>query len=157
MSWVYDDGGRQAAGYRGKTGDCTCRAIAIATEQSYQAVYDSLNNLARDERPRWYRHGPRAGQLRPRQSARTGVAKSVIDRYLAILGWLWTPPMHIGSGCTMHLRADELPPGRLIVRVSRHLVAVIDGVIHDTFDPSYEGTRCVYGYWHKRHRFTRGN
>jgi hypothetical protein len=23
----------------------------------------------------------------------------------------------------------------------------IDGVIHDTHDPSLRGTRCVYGYW----------
>jgi hypothetical protein len=55
--------------------------------------------------------------------------------------------MRIGSGCTVHLRADELPPGRLIVNVSRHTVAVIDGVIHDTYDPSRDGTRCVYGYF----------
>lgn len=41
----------------------------------------------------------------------------------------------------------ELPSGRLIVAVSRHLCAVIDGVIHDTFDPSRDGTRCVYGYF----------
>jgi hypothetical protein len=30
---------------------------------------------------------------------------------------------------------------------SRHLVAVIDGVIHDTHDCSRDGTRCVYGYF----------
>ena len=58
--------------------------------------------------------------------------------------------MKIGSGCTVHLRADELPTGRLIVSVSRHVVAVIDGVIHDTHDPSRDGTRCVYGYWKQR-------
>jgi hypothetical protein len=40
-----------------------------------------------------------------------------------------------------------LPNGRLIARCSRHLVAVIDGVIHDTHDSSRDGTRCVYGYW----------
>ena len=55
--------------------------------------------------------------------------------------------MQIGSGCTVHLRADELPPGRLVVSVSKHLTAVIDGVIHDTHDCSRRGTRCVYGYW----------
>ena len=55
--------------------------------------------------------------------------------------------MQIGSGCKVHLRSDELPGGRLIVRTSRHLVAVIDGEIHDTYDPSREGTRCVYGYY----------
>ena len=24
---------------------------------------------------------------------------------------------------------------------------MIDGVIHDTYDPTRGGTRCVYGYW----------
>jgi hypothetical protein len=69
---------------------------------------------------------------------------------LSELGWVWTPTMTIGSGCQVHLRADELPPGRLICKVSKHLVAVIDGVIHDTHDPSRDGARCVYGF----HRLT---
>lgn len=29
----------------------------------------------------------------------------------------------------------------------KHVCAVINGVIHDTFDSSREGSRCVYGYW----------
>jgi len=28
------------------------------------------------------------------------------------LGWIWTPTIQIGSGCTVHLRADELPSGQ---------------------------------------------
>lgn len=55
--------------------------------------------------------------------------------------------MKVGTGCRVHLRDGELPEGRLIVRVSGHLVAVINSVIHDTHDPSREGTRCVYGYF----------
>ena len=55
--------------------------------------------------------------------------------------------MAIGQGCKVHLRADELPTGRLIVAVSKHITAVIDGVIHDTHDCSRSGTRCVYGYF----------
>ena len=35
----------------------------------------------------------------------------------------------------LHLRDQELPPG-LIVAVTKHIVAVIDGVIHDTHDCS---------------------
>ena len=66
---------------------------------------------------------------------------------MAELGFVWTPTMAIGQGCTVHLRADELPKGNLIVSVSSHFVAMIDGVIHDTHDPSRQGTRCVYGYW----------
>ena len=35
MNWVYDDGGRNAAGFRGKAGDCVARSIAIATRLPY--------------------------------------------------------------------------------------------------------------------------
>lgn len=55
--------------------------------------------------------------------------------------------MQIGQGCKVHLRADELPQGRLVVSLSKHHSAVIDGVVHDTFDPNRDGTRCVYGYY----------
>jgi len=57
--------------------------------------------------------------------------------------------MFVGQGCKVHLRAGELPKGRLIVAVSKHLVAVVDGVVHDNHDPSRNGKRCVYGYWTK--------
>ena len=40
--FVYNDGGREAAGYKGKAGDCVCRAIAIAARLPYQEVYDRL-------------------------------------------------------------------------------------------------------------------
>lgn len=43
----------------------------------------------------------------------------------------------------------ELPHGRLVVMLSRHAAAVIDGVLHDTYQDDRGGTRCVYGYWIK--------
>ena len=141
MTFQYDDGGRATAGYKGKAGDCTCRAIAIAAELPYQTVYDLLNEHSANQRIT--KRQPRRG------SARTGIYKNTIRRVLEELGWTWTPTMAIGSGCTVHLRNGELPRGRLIVSVSKHIVAVIDGVIHDTHDPSRDGTRCVYGYWRK--------
>lgn len=133
MRWVYDDGGRAAAGFKGDASDCVARAVAIATERPYAEVYDALAQIAKDQ-----------GGAR---SARNGVQRSVYDLYLLGLGWHWTPTMGIGTGCTVHLRADELPAGRLICSVSKHMVAVIDGVAHDTHDPTRDGTRCVYGYW----------
>lgn len=139
--FVYDDGGRADAGFKGQAGDCVTRAVAIATGKPYAEVYAEINAAAGRERPR---------QGRSRSSARTGVAKATTRRYLETLGWTWTPTMQIGSGTTVHLSADELPSkGRLIVQVSKHVVAVIDGVIHDTHDPSREGTRAVYGYYTK--------
>ena len=136
MTWTHDDGGRASAGFRGEAGDCVTRAIAIATGRPYRDVYDALFDKAR------------ARRLKGREaSPRDGVPRKVYDPYLESLGWTWTPTMQIGRGCTVHLRADELPAGRIIARLSRHLCAVIDGVVHDTFDPSRDGTRCVYGYW----------
>jgi len=55
--------------------------------------------------------------------------------------------MKIGSGYKVHLAEGELPMGRLVVHVSKHSVAVIDGVLHDTHDPTRGESRCVYGYW----------
>lgn len=140
MPFIYNDGGRAAAGYKGHTSDCVCRAIAITGEIPYQQVYDRINEFAQNERPRNGRH---------QSSARTGVRKPTCRAIMADMGWIWTPTMRIGSGCKVHLAQGELPDGRLIVSVSKHWTSVLDGVIHDTHDPSRGGTRCVYGYWRK--------
>ena len=142
MKFIYNDGGRKEAGFEGDAGDCTVRSIAIATEQSYQEVYDKLFELNRNSRCRINTRG----KTSPRDG---GTAMLTTKRYLASLGWKWTPTMLIGSGCKVHLKENELPLGRLIVRVSKHLVAVINGEINDTYDCSREGTRCVYGYFSK--------
>jgi hypothetical protein len=138
--FVHDDGGRAAAGYKGDApGDCACRAIAIATGTPYQTVYDALNGLGQRERV--------TKRRRHKSGARTGVHKATFRKFLTDLGWTWVPTMFIGGGCKVHLRADELPSGRLIVSLSKHLTTVIDGVVHDTYDGSRDGTRCVYGYF----------
>lgn len=137
IEFKYDDGGRQAAGFKGQTGDCVTRAIAIATGWEYRAVYDDLWGLDR------HVNGSRA------KGPRNGYPIKLVRDYLAGQGWEWTPTMQIGSGCNVHLRPDELPDGPLIVRVTKHVCAVVDGVLHDTYDCSRDGTRCVYGYWRK--------
>jgi hypothetical protein len=47
MKFQYNDGGRKDAGYKGFTGDCGTRAIAIVTGLSYQTVYEMVNDLGR--------------------------------------------------------------------------------------------------------------
>jgi len=139
MTFVCNDGGRAAAGFHGRAGDCVVRAIAIATGKPYREVYDALNALAATEK---------IGKRKKKKSnSRSGVYRQTYSRYLRSLGWRWTPTMSIGSGCKVHLRACELPRSTLIVRLSRHLTAVIDGELHDTHDCSRGGTRCVYGYF----------
>ena len=141
MQWVYDDGGRSEY-YKGKdAGDCVCRAVAIATGLDYKRVYDDINELAKSERT--------GKRKRGKSSARNGVYKDTIRKLMTMYGWKWVPTMKVGQGCKVHLREDELPSGRLVVSVSRHLTAVIDGICHDTYDPSRDGTRCVYGYFVK--------
>lgn len=141
MDWVYDDGGRKAAGWKGSAGDCVVRAIAIATELGYDNIYETMNFVCQSERIT--KRNPK------RSSSRTGVSKQTCRRFMEELGWTWVPTMGIGTGTTVHLKDGELPMGRLIVACSKHYVAVIDGVIHDTSDPSRDGTRAVYGYYYK--------
>ncbi len=148
MRLQINDGGRAAAGYTGKTGDCVVRAIAIAAQLPYQQVYDEL-----ETRTRQFAEGRRSKVARAIQkrgaSPRNGGWDDVYKPYLVSLGFRWVATMGIGTGCRVHLRDNELPAGRIIASVSKHLVAVIDGVVHDTHDPTRAGTRCVYGYFTK--------
>lgn len=154
LPWVADDGGRaRAPGFGGTAParDCVPRAIAIAAERPYATVYAELAGLARVVAEARRRRRLITGERRdpgPARAPRSGVEHKVTHAYLEDhLGWTWTPTMSIGSGTTVHLREGELPAGRLVVQCSRHLVAVIDGVVHDTADPCRGGTRAVYGYW----------
>lgn len=137
--YVYDDGGRHEAGFKGSAGDCVCRAFAIASGRSYREVYDLIGELSAGERT--------GSRKRGTSSARNGVYKATQHKLAETLGARWVSTMSIGSGCKVHLRADELPAGRIVASVTKHACAVIDGVIHDTHDCSRAGTRCVYGYW----------
>jgi len=141
LTYFRDDGGRKNAGYATEAGDCFCRAVCIATGMGYEKVYNMINFYAKNER--------KGKRKKTKSSARTGVFIATAKKMMKDLGWIWVPTMKIGQGCKVHLRADELPEGRIICRVSKHFTAVIDGVIHDTFDPSRDGKRCVYGFWYR--------
>ena len=141
--FTYNDGGRFAAGYKGDAGDCVCRSICIATGRPYKEVYDHLaqNNFEQ-------KRAKGSQSKRPRSAARgINTARKWFKDYMTELGFVWVPTMFIGSGCKVHLKAGELPKGRLVVAVSKHFTTMIDGVIHDTWNPQRETGRCVYGYF----------
>jgi len=141
-----NDGGRKAAGFKGKAGDCVVRSIAIATGISYQKVYQDLYDA--NEKFRIKSRSKLAKSLiKKNDSPRTGTHRAVLKKYLKQLGWKWTPTMFIGQGCKIHLKKEELPNDTLIVSCSKHITVVINGVLNDTYDCSRNGTRCVYGYW----------
>ena len=143
-----NDGGRSAAGYKGQAGDCVVRSIAIVTGLDYQKVYDDL--FKANEEFRNTSRTKLARSLKQRNdSPRSGTHRVVLKKYLAQLGFQWTPTMFVGQGCKVHLRKEELPSGTLLVSCSKHVTVVKSGVLHDTHDCSRNGTRCVYGYWTK--------
>lgn len=129
MNFNFNDGGRSRYFEATKVGDCVCRAISIASQRDYKEVYDMLRDASG-------------------RTPRNGVYKKDYRKVMEKLGAEWVPLMTIGSGCKAHLRDGEIPmKGRIVCKLSKHLVAVIDGVINDTYDPSRDGSRCVYGYW----------
>ena len=142
----YNDGGRSSSGFKGNADDCVTRAITIATGLPYKVVYDDLTRLSKsyvkNHNNKISRHLKKSGT-----SARTGIFREIYEPYIISLGGVWHSTMKVGSGCQVHLDEKELPDGRLICSLSKHLCAVIDRIVHDTFDPSREGKRCVYGYY----------
>jgi hypothetical protein len=136
--FVYDDSGRAVAGFKVKTGDCACRAIAIVTGKPYREVHDNLNalcallgELVHDNRSRCRQR---------RMSADVGIPPPIARLYLGQLGWHWTPTN------AARLHRWDLPSGRIIVSLSKHLVALIDNVVHDHGE-HWRGRRAVYGYY----------
>jgi len=148
LSFQFNDGGRALAGFKGGAGDCVVRSIAIAANLPYLRVYEDLRSA--NEAYAELRSDRLAKRLNVKGSSpRNGNHRNVFHSYIIGLGFEWVPTMKVGVGCQIHMRADELPSGILIAKVSKHLTAVINGVIHDTHDPARGGNRCVYGYYRK--------
>ena len=149
FSFQFNDGGREEAGFKGGTGDCVVRSIAIAAKLPYLQVYEDLRRA--NESYARLRNDRLAKRLNAKgTSPRNGNHRNVFHDYILAQGFEWFPTMQVGAGCQVHLRPDELPKEILIAKVSKHLTAIIDGVIHDTHDPSRGGSRCVYGYYLRR-------
>lgn len=154
MKWIHDDGGRTESGFRkGTVADCVARALAIASGETYTLVYDRLAAGNRSETRR-------AGRKRTlgAHEADYGINTEApwFKVLMAELGFDWmATTLPNGNAVTM-LRPDELPMGRLVVAIQGHYSAVLDGVLHDTFDASREGKAAVYGYWMLRQKQATG-
>ena len=133
MTFKYNDGGMATAGFKKPKSDCVVRAIAIATEKPYMEIHDMINEMAGYDMAR----------------SGNGVNKKIYNAIMKEFGWKWVATMFVGSGCKVHLVAHELPHGRLMVRVSKHMTNMVDGIVHDMCNPSRDGTRAVYGYFIK--------
>jgi hypothetical protein len=154
LRFVKDDGGRSRSGiargsHKDGAGDCVARAIAIAAQKTYREVHDALIATAvryaetKPDSPWGWLVKSRRRNVHRLFNADHGVHQEISDLYLEELGWKYTRTFEDG----VRLRADELSLGRLIVRTSGHLTAVIDGELHDMFDCSNNGHCHVHGYW----------
>ena len=130
MNYKYNDGGREAAGYKGTAGDCGARAMAIALQLDYKSVYKELAQANADN-----------GRSK---SARSGIMKDTYTEVLKRHGWIWMKaPTFEGRKA----RCSDMPKGRVIAKQAKHFVAVIDGVANDSWNCT---ERMVYGYWAKK-------
>ena len=66
--YEYNDGGREAAGFKGSAGDCAVRALSIVTGREYNEVYKTVGEFCKLEKPSKSRRGISS----PRKGARMG-------------------------------------------------------------------------------------
>ncbi len=112
-----------------KTGDCVVRALAVAEAKSWVEVYDELCKIGREvfEMPN---------------------SKPVYEKYLLSRGWVKQkmPKFSNGKRFKVSDLANDRKSGAMVVSVSKHLVAVVDGCIHDTW---YSGQKAVFNFYTK--------
>ncbi len=128
------DGGRSRSKRARQKNDCTVRALALAAGVDYDMAYDALAAAGR--------------QVSRGFDFRKWAAKAEFGGYR----FQWVPfPARKGEWRMNPVTfAIEHPTGRFILRLSKHVVACVDGVVMDTSsDQGAMGLewRCVYGAW----------
>lgn len=128
MEFVWDDGGRSSCGFVGLAGDCVTRSIAIATGMVYRDVYDRLAE---------------ASKKSPRNGVRVDIAAAFLQENN------WKQIRLLGEKFNL----DLLPRGNVVLHLihrngrSAHFCAMIDHVLHDTWNPSDDDDYVVQSYW----------
>lgn len=150
VKYVYHDGGRAAAGFKGKrASDCVARAIAIATGLPYREVYDRLAEGNQTQRVTKRVSKRRAGRRTASEGINTD--RKWFNDYMSELGFEWYTFTEIGRPSRIRLTDDEslalIPKGKVILSMRGHVAALIDGVLYDAFNSSTQMSDVVYGYW----------
>jgi len=126
MKYIQTDGGRANAGYKGSTGDCVIRAIAVATSKDYKDVY---NDIFESQKLYAETHNNKTsrGINKYGASPRRGVFKPVFRKYLEDMGWKYV------SG-NRTLDCDDFKNGTFICSVRKHMTVVKEGTLYDSYD-----------------------
>ena len=126
IDYQYDDGGRETAGYRGRTGDCVVRAIAVCARQDYRAVYLTM---AEQMKRNGYAASGNAYAIRerhrraPRRKGQIN-ARRVQDRVLALYGFR---KVRLPAGARPTFTEAHERFGDCIAGTTKHVAAVVDG------------------------------
>jgi hypothetical protein len=123
------DSGRATSKRPRQSNDCTVRALAAATGAPYDTAYDALKAEGRKT--------GRGFNFRAWAKAREFGGYSFAWMSFPAVKGMWRV-----NPVTFALR---FPEGRFILRVSKHVMACVDGRIVDT-SRGKEGA-CVYGAW----------
>lgn len=123
--WIQTDAGRATSKRKAQRNDCTVRALAIARKLPYDTAYDILKAAGRVsgrgfDFAQWINDQPWATKL----------------SFPAVKGKRRMTPAQF---------CQDYPAGVYILRAAKHVIAVCDGVLHDTFENSPD--RCIYGAW----------
>ncbi len=133
IKYEYDCGGRckyfnckcQLKKY--STGDCTIRAISIATKMDYKVVWDSMMDSAKETG--WMPN-----------------SRENCELFLESIGWKRQKPFRKGR---KKYKLKNVPIDnntRYIFHTSKHWTAVVDGICRDTWDCR---EWCANSYWIK--------
>lgn len=134
-----DDGGRAAAGYK-KWGDCVIRAIAIAGQEEYQTVADAMGAGMMANGMDW--KGTKRTEPRQKHHKSGRDVQNAVMKQFGFAKHTLPPEMGRLPGSvfpTIEQAWDFFGgPGKsIIVYTSKHAVAIVDGVIRDTWDCRY--------------------
>lgn len=129
MEWVYDTGGRENYYKALNVRDCATRAIAIANGMDYKETYMMMKKYNGGESPR------------------DGVYGFISSKMLTDLGWEYIEYKDKDT----YLADAEIPFDEIIIcKLHGHLVAVVKGVVHDTWNIlKSKKPKKLIGYWVK--------
>ena len=130
LGYEYHDGGRRNAGYKGSAGDCVVRAISIITGTPYKTVY---TDMAAAMKANGYRNSGDANTV-DRGIKRTRGMKKVRDVQNSVKVQYGLERVKIPKGPRPTYAEAYDRYGNCIVGTVKHVSAIVDGVLLDTFD-----------------------
>ena len=131
IGYIYDDGGRRDAGYKGDTGDCVPRAIAILTGESYKEVYRTMADAMKASG--YAASGNAYATAKRKMPKKRGQkdAKVVQEIVMAKYGLV---KVKLPSGERPTYSEAHAEYGNVLVSTRGHVCAIVDGELHDIFD-----------------------